>query len=110
MGDARAGRWPCVPRCHLPAPEDLVPSPEHPWLGADISPCVSLETRQLLWKPPSSSSFTILILTPERGGLETGVAPTHPLDLGVRRSHPGVWVHARACLHVPVRAHPPHHA
>lgn len=56
-----------VPRCHPVAPGDLVLSLEHPWLCADISPRVSLETRRLLWKPPSSSSLTILFLTPGGG-------------------------------------------
>lgn len=65
-------------------PRGSVPSLEHPWLCTDISPRVSLETRQLLWKPPSSSSLTILFLTLGRWGvgMEPSAAHTQPLNLG----------------------------
>lgn len=49
--------------CHPKTPGDSVPSLDHPQLCADISLHVSLETRRLLWKPPSSSLLHILFLT-----------------------------------------------
>lgn len=49
--------------CHPMTPGGSIPSLDHPQLCADISLHVSLETRRLLWKPPSSSLLPILFLT-----------------------------------------------